>query len=115
MVGVRSTVTVKLVALVAVPPGAVTTIAPVVAPIGTVNMAEVALITIKLVTATPLRVAPIAPVKFVPIMVTVVPTGPLAGAKLVMVGVGLVTEFTVPVTTTLAAVAPVLATVTLPA
>ena len=35
---------------------------------------------------TPLNVTDVAPVKFVPLIVTLVPTGPLAGAKLVIVG-----------------------------
>ena len=34
----------------------------------------------------PLKVTDVAPVKFVPLIVTLVPTGPLAGAKLVIVG-----------------------------
>ena len=34
----------------------------------------------------PLNVTAVAPVKFVPLIVTLVPTGPLAGAKLVIVG-----------------------------
>ena len=38
----------------------------------------------------PLNFTDVAPVKFVPLMVTLVPTGPLVGEKLVMVG-GLVT------------------------
>ena len=35
---------------------------------------------------TPLNVTDVAPVKFVPLIVTLVPTGPLAGAKLEIVG-----------------------------
>ena len=38
----------------------------------------------------PLKATPVVPVKFVPLMVTPVPTGPLAGVKLVIVG-GLIT------------------------
>ena len=34
----------------------------------------------------PLNVTAVAPVKFVPLIVTLVPTGPLAGVKLVIVG-----------------------------
>ena len=37
---------------------------------------------------TALKVTEVAPVKFVPLMVTLVPTGPLVGAKLVSVGGG---------------------------
>ena len=39
---------------------------------------------------TPLNATAVAPVKFVPLMVTLLPTSPLVGVKLVMVG-GLVT------------------------
>ena len=35
---------------------------------------------------TPLNVTAVAPVKFVPLIVTLVPTGPLVGVKLVIVG-----------------------------
>ena len=35
---------------------------------------------------TPLNVTPLAPVKLVPLMVTLVPTGPLVGVKPVIVG-----------------------------
>jgi hypothetical protein len=45
----------------------------------------VAEVTVKLA-LTALKVTEVAPVKFVPLMVTLVPTGPLAGAKLVIVG-----------------------------
>ena len=34
----------------------------------------------------PLNVTDVAPVKFVPLIVTLVPTGPLVGVKLVIVG-----------------------------
>ena len=37
---------------------------------------------------TPLNATAVAPVKFVPLIVTLVPTGPLVGAKLVIVGAG---------------------------
>ena len=39
---------------------------------------------------TPLKATAVVPVKLVPLMVTLVPTGPLAGMKLVIVG-GLIT------------------------
>jgi hypothetical protein len=77
--------TVKLLALVAVPPGVVTLIGPVVAPVGTVACIAVAELTTKLA-LTPLQVTAVAPVKFVPLIVTLVPTGPLVGVKLVIVG-----------------------------
>src|SRR5712664_1687945 len=47
-------------------------------------MAEV---TVK-VALNPLKVTAVAPVKFVPLIVTLVPTGPLVGVKLVIVGGG---------------------------
>ena len=37
---------------------------------------------------TPVNATAVAPVKFVPLIVTLVPTGPLVGAKLVIVGAG---------------------------
>ena len=40
----------------------------------------------KLAALTPLNVTAVAPVKFVPLIVTLVPTAPLVGVKLVMVG-----------------------------
>ena len=40
----------------------------------------------KLVALTPLNVTALAPVKFVPLIVTLVPAGPLVGVKLVIVG-----------------------------
>ena len=43
----------------------------------------------KLAALTPLNVTAVAPVKFVPLIVTPVPTGPLVGAKLVIVGAGM--------------------------
>jgi hypothetical protein len=50
----------------------------------------VAEVTVKLA-LTALNVTAVAPVKFVPLMVTLVPTGPLAGVKLVIVGGALAT------------------------
>src|SRR2546427_92717 len=81
----RCTATVKLLALVAVPPEVVTLIGPVVAPLGTVAEIEVAEFTVKLA-LTPLKVTVVAPVKLVPVIVTLVPTGPLVGGMLVIVG-----------------------------
>src|SRR6267143_1359806 len=81
--------TVKLPVLLAVPPGAVTLIGPLEAPAGTVAVIVVAEFTVKLALV-PLNSTDVAPVKFVPLMVTLVPTGPVVGVKLVMVG-GLIT------------------------
>ena len=72
-------------ALVAVPTGVVTLIGPEVAPVGTVASIEVAEVTVKLA-LTPLKVTAVAPVKIVPLIVTLVMTGgPLVGVKLVIV------------------------------
>ena len=78
-------ITVKLPALLAVPPAVVTLIVPVVAPAGTVAVIAVAEFTVKLALV-PLNPTAVAPVKFVPLIVTLVPTGPLLGAKLAIVG-----------------------------
>jgi hypothetical protein len=84
MVGSWSTV--KLVALVAEPPEVVTLIGPVVAPAGTVVVIDVSDTTLKTEALTPLNLTAVAPVKFVPVIVTLVPTDPIVGVKEVMVG-----------------------------
>src|SRR5439155_20537133 len=71
-------VTEKLLALVAVPPPVVTLIGPDVAPAGTVALICVSELTVKLAEV-PLNVTALAPVKAPPLIVTEVPTGPLAG------------------------------------
>ena len=76
----------KLDELVAVPPGVVTVILPVVAPVGTVAVICVMLLTINVVAVFPLNLALVTPVKFVPRIVTDVPTGPLVGVNEVIVG-----------------------------
>src|SRR5438094_701983 len=81
--------TVKLAALLAVPPGVVTLIGPLVAPAGTVAVIAVAELTVKLA-LTLLNSTAVAPLKLVPLIVTLVPTGPLLGVKLEIVG-GLMT------------------------
>src|SRR5437016_2261686 len=86
----RGRVTVKLPALAAVPPAVVTLIGPVVAPSGTVAVIALAEFTVKLALV-PLNFTAVAPVRFVPLIVTLVPTAPLVGAKLVIVGGGLET------------------------
>ena len=78
-------VTVKLVALLAVPSSVVTMMGPVVAPAGTV-VVTVPELTVNVATLPPKKTA-LAPVKFVPVIVTLVPTRPLAGVKEVMAGV----------------------------
>ena len=79
-------VTVKLAALVAVPSSVVTVMRPVVAPKGTVAVTVPELLTVNVDTFPPSETAA-APAKFVPVIVTPVPTGPLAGVKEVMAGV----------------------------
>src|SRR5204863_5258109 len=81
--------TVKLAALLAVPSEVVTLIGPLVAPAGTVAVIAVAEPTVKLALV-PLNSTALAPEKLVPLIVTLAPTGPLPGVKLVIVG-GLVT------------------------
>jgi hypothetical protein len=80
--------TVKLLAEVAVPPGVVTEICPVVEPLATIAVICVALFTAKEDAAMPLNLTLVAPVKFVPVMVTVAPKAPLAGLKLEIAGAG---------------------------
>ena len=73
--------TVKLPALVAVPPAVVTLILPVVAPAGTVVVICVGALTVK-VALTLLNFTEVAPVKLMPLIITVVPTPPDTGLKL---------------------------------
>jgi hypothetical protein len=75
----------KFVALVAVPPGLITRIRPVVAPPGTVAVIRVALFTVK-DAATLLNVTEVAPVKFDPLILTEVPAGPVFGLNEEIVG-----------------------------
>ena len=79
-------VTVKLVALVAVPSSVVTVIGPVATPAGTVVVIVPGLLTVNVAVAPP-NETDVAPVKFVPVIVTPAPTPPEAGAKEVMAGV----------------------------
>ena len=77
-------VTVKFTPLLAIPP-TVTTTLPVVAPLGTDATMLVAL-QLVVVAVVPLKVtAPVVP-KLVPVIVTAVPTGPVVGFRLVIVG-----------------------------
>jgi hypothetical protein len=78
-------VTVKLEALTAVPTGVVTEIFPVLAPFGTVAEMLVADVTVKIALLLPNFTA-VTPVKFVPVIVTTVPTRPLSGVKPFIVG-----------------------------
>jgi hypothetical protein len=90
--------TVKSVGLVAVPPGVVTVILPVVAPVGTVAVICVAEFTVNVVALVVLNFTelvvklapPTVPLKFVPVILTDVPIGPKAGVNEVIVGAGAV-------------------------
>src|SRR5215831_10428173 len=85
-------VTVNVGPLLAVPP-TVTTTLPVVAPVGTGTTMPVADQLVG-VAAVPLNVTVLVPFvdpKFVPVIVTAVPTGPLTGDKLLMIGSALAT------------------------
>ena len=73
--------------LVAVPPGVVITIFPVLAPVGTVAATCVSEFTVKLAAGTPPNVTEVVCVRLMPVIVTGVPTGPFGGAKLVILGV----------------------------
>ncbi len=79
--------TVKLTPLLATPP-TVTTTFPVVAPLGT-DVAMLVALQLVTVAAVPLNVTVLVPCvdpKFVPVIVTAVPTGPEVGDRLVMLG-----------------------------
>ena len=64
----------------------VTLIFPVVAPVGTVALICVSELTVNVVAAVPLKLTPLAPVKPVPVSVTLVPIGPLAGVNELITG-----------------------------
>ena len=74
--------------LMALPPGVVTEIGPLLAPFGTVAVIVCESTTVKTAVLPP-NITLVAPVKFVPVIVTCVPTGPLGGVKLVIVGAGM--------------------------
>src|SRR6185503_11157547 len=85
IVGADPLVTVKFEPLVAVPDPVVTVILPVVAPLGTLAVIRPSFATLKLADV-PLNRTLVAPVKWLPLMVTDVPTAPLEGEKLLIVG-----------------------------
>jgi hypothetical protein len=72
--------------LVAVPAEVVTVMGPVPAPLGTVARIDVSEMTENVVAVTPLNVTLLAPVKCVPVIDTLVPTGPLVGENDEIVG-----------------------------
>jgi hypothetical protein len=83
-------VTVNEPELVAVPPGVVTLIVPLVAPFGTVVEMWLASVTLK-VAVVPLNFTLVAPAKFVPVRATLVPTCPLVGETVAIVGAAALT------------------------
>jgi hypothetical protein len=83
-------VTLKEPELVAVPPAVVTAIVPLEEQFGTVALICVELTTLK-DAACPLKLTLVAPVRLVPVMVTLDPAAPLTGEKPLMVGAGVPT------------------------
>ena len=79
----------KVPELVADPPAVVTVIFPVLAPLGTVAVTLLSELTMNVVAFTPPKVTFVVCVRPVPLMVTTVPTLPLDGEKLLIVGVTL--------------------------
>jgi hypothetical protein len=86
IVGAPATVTVKFAELVAVPLGLVTEIGPVKAPEGTMAVIWVDVSAVKVVADVVLNLTSLTPMKFVPVIVTEVATGPLVGENEVIVG-----------------------------
>src|ERR1700730_14556079 len=80
-------VTVKVPELVADPPAVVTVISPVLAPLGTVAVTLLSELTMNVVAFTPPKVTFVVCVRPVPLTATTVPTLPLDGEKLPIVGV----------------------------
>ena len=85
MPAILGPLTVNVPGLVAVPAGVTSVILPVVAPLGTTAVTLVALTNVK-GAEVPLNATELTPVKFVPLIVTVVPTPPPFGLKLLIVG-----------------------------
>jgi hypothetical protein len=86
-------VTVKALAEVPVPLGVVTLTVPVVVPLATVAVICVAVFTVNAEATVELNLTAVAPVKFVPVIVTDAPTGPLVGVKLIIVGAASTVKF----------------------
>jgi hypothetical protein len=78
-------ITVKGDELTPLPPGVLTVIGPVVLPFGTVATISVVELSMKLA-LTPLKSTAEGLIKFVPVIVTLLPANPLVGVKLVIVG-----------------------------
>ena len=73
--------TVKLAALVAVPPGVVTEMGPLSASFGTFAVIDESFTTVKVAVAPPPNVTDVAPVNLLPVIVTMLPTLPCVGVK----------------------------------
>jgi hypothetical protein len=82
---VGALMTVNICALAPVPPGPVTLIVPVDAPLDTVAVICVSELTVKVAEVEP-NLTAVAPVNDVPVITTIVPVGPLVGVNDVMVG-----------------------------
>jgi hypothetical protein len=80
--------TVKAPLEVALPPGVVTLRWPLAAPAGTMAVSCASELTAKLLASVPWKATLLALVNPLPVSVTVVPTAPLLGVKLVRVGAG---------------------------
>ena len=81
-------VTVKVAALVAVPPAVTTVKVPEVAPAGSRLVIWLTLTTLK-EAGVPLSLTEVAPLKLLPVSVTVMPAAPLPGLKLLITGAGM--------------------------
>ncbi|MDQ6801166.1 MAG: hypothetical protein M3041_10045 [Acidobacteriota bacterium] len=90
LVIVGGPLTTKLLILIAVPVGVVTLTGPVVAATGTVAAMVVSLL-MRNVALVPLNFTAVAPLKFVPEILTEIPTGPDKGKNVVIVGGAMVT------------------------
>jgi hypothetical protein len=82
--------TVKLLELVAVPPGVTTVSGPEVAPTGITKVSVAASTTVKLPTLVPLSSTMLVPARLVPVTDTSVPVSPLLGVKLTRIGAGII-------------------------
>ena len=80
---VGGTRTTKLVAETVVALGVVTVTGPVVVPTATMAVMLVAEFTTNELAAVPLKLTLVAPVRLVPVIVTLVPTGPVAGLRVI--------------------------------
>ena len=95
-----------------IPPVAVTVMAPVLAPAGTVTVSFVSEFTVNAGAFVPLKLTRVVPVKFVPVRTTTAPGGPIAGVNDVIAGGGITTKLiaeTAVLTGVVTAIGPVMA------